>query len=115
MINLKFVKEVYVFSGVTDFRNGIHGLLRIISRDFDLNNIKDCIFIFCNSKRSSIKLLEKDSTGIWIYQKKLDRGKFIFPKTQQNARITVDELKILINGLDFIRIIEKNEKNLDFL
>lgn len=115
MIDLKFVKEVYVFSGATDFRNGIHGLLRIISRDFDLNNISDCIFIFCNSTRSSIKLLEKDSTGIWLYQKKLDRGKFAFPKSEQNARITVDELKILINGLDFIRIIEKSEKNLDFL
>ena len=115
MIDLKFVKEVYVFSGATYFRNGIHGLLRIISRDFDLNNIKDCIFIFCNSTRSSIKLLERDSTGIWLYQKKLDSGNFAFPNTEQNARITVDELKILINGLDFIRIIEKSEKNFDFL
>lgn len=109
MIDLIRIKEVYLFSGVTDFRKGITGLYRIINDSFDANQIKESLFLFCNKKKDSIKIIEVLDTGIWLYQKRLYNGKFIYPELTKDARITPNELKIIISGLDFIHELEYKE------
>ena len=110
MIDLNGIKKVYLFSGATDFRKGMYGLLQMVNLEFDLENINDVIFLFVNSTKTGVKILQKDYTGLWLYYKRLDKGKFVIPNTTTNAIITPDELKIILTGLDFIKLLEKNDK-----
>lgn len=69
MIDLAYIDRVYLFHGVTDFRKGISGLYRLVLDSFQKNDMKNSLFLFCNKKRDSIKILEVLDTGIWLYQK----------------------------------------------
>ena len=109
MIDLAYIDRVYLFHGVTDFRKGISGLYRLVLDSFQKNDMKNSLFLFCNKKRDSIKILEGLDTGIWLYQKRLFGGKFPYPEIDRQAIITPDELKIIISGLDFIQALEKRE------
>ena len=110
MIDLTGIKKVYLFSGVTDFRKGMYSLLQLVKQEFDLENIFDVIFLFTNSTKTGVKILQKDHTGLWLYYKRLDKGKFVIPNTNTNAIITPDELKIILTGLDFIKLLEKSDQ-----
>ncbi|MFI3308024.1 MAG: IS66 family insertion sequence element accessory protein TnpB [Mycoplasmatota bacterium] len=112
MIDLALVNEIYLFSGSTDFRLGTHGLTRKIQVAFSANDLNNTLFVFCSKNKRAIKILEFDSTGVWLYHKKLNNTKLIFPKTGGIASICNEDLKIILNGLDFISKIEgKNDVN----
>ena len=106
MIDLEKINDVYVFSGVTDFRKGISGLTRLVYESFDEGAINNNLYVFCNKNKTSIKILHFEEISIWLYQKRLNVGKFTYPNIDNNCKITKDELRIIISGLDFIKILE---------
>ena len=108
MIDLTKINDVYVFSGVTDFRKGIAGLTRIVLEEFDEATVTNNLYVFCNKTKTSLKILHFEAVSIWLYQKRLNIGKFVYPTIDKNCRITPEELKIIISGLDFINVIENN-------
>ena len=110
MIELNSINRVYVFTGATDFRKGMHGLLKLVTSHFDQDSIYNMMFLFYNKDKTCVKILQRDSTGLWMYQKRLDKGKFMFPDTNTNVMISPDELKIILTGLDFLRILEQNDE-----
>lgn len=113
MIDLTYTRKVYLYSGATDFRKGPLSLASMVKNDFDLDHIEGFLFVFCNSSKTSIKILERERTGFSLYQKKLDKGKFEYPQIQANAEITPDELRILVSGLDFVKILESAGKKIN--
>ncbi len=107
MINLDPIKDIYLFSGVTDFRKGILGLSgAVISAFPNQTDRNDNLYLFCNNKKTQIKILHFDETGIWLYQKRLNKGKFVYPDNQGEHKITKDNLITILEGLNFIQKIE---------
>lgn len=103
MIDISTINKVYVFSGVTDFRYGINALAAIVqSKKNEIPLENHNLYVFCNKKRTHIKILEFDETGIWLYQKKLNNTRFIYPDAMSTNEITKDDLKIILEGLNFI-------------
>lgn len=50
--------HIFLACGATDFRKQISGLVSIVSMQFKLDPFQGtCVFIFCNKKRDSIKVL----------------------------------------------------------
>ena len=45
MIDLTKINDVYVFSGVTDFRKGISGLTRLVYESFDDGAINNNLYV----------------------------------------------------------------------
>lgn len=43
-----------------------------------------------------------------MYYKKLDVGRFIYPESGQMGLISKDDLRILLNGLDFVYRLDVN-------
>ena len=114
MIDLNKINNVYVFSGVTDFRKGITGLTRLVLDSFDEASINNNLYVFCNKDKNSIKILHFENISIWLYQKRLKIGTFTYPRIENNCQITKDELAVIISGLDFIKIIENKGINKTF-
>ena len=102
MIDLSKVNEIYLYTGTTDFRYGIYGLSRLVLNQFQRDEIKHNLYLFCSKSKKCIKILEFEENGVWMYYKKLDVGKYIYPDTGEMGTITNDDLAVLLNGLDFV-------------
>lgn len=114
MIELDNINEIYLYTGSTDFRCGIYGLSRIVLNQFDKDNIKHDLFLFCSKSKKGLKILEFENNGVWMYYKKIDVRKFIYPDSGTMGIISKDELRILLSGLNFIYRIEgKLDKKYD--
>lgn len=114
MIDLNGIKEIYLYAGFTDFRYGIYGLTKLVLQEHERNLIKHNLYIFCSKSKKGLKILEIDENGVWLYYKKLDVGKYIYPDGEGKAQINKENLKVLIKGLDFVYKIEgKTDKKYD--
>ena len=73
MINdlLRSVSTIYIAYGVTDFRKQIHSLCDIVQSKYKLNPYKKEAFIFCNKKRTSIRVLCYDYKCQYINEQKI--------------------------------------------
>lgn len=65
-------KRVFLACGATDMRKSFNGLSAIVEADFDLDPLNGALFVFCNRARTTIKVLEWDGDGFWIYAKSLE-------------------------------------------
>jgi len=106
MLDLTKIEHVYLYPGVTDFRNGLYGLRKLIG-----DEIKEkSIYVFANKALTQIKIIEIEPSAMWLYQKKLNRGKFMFPKVGDKTELTKKEISLIIEGITLINKIETNGK-----
>ena len=95
-------EHIYIACGFTDFRKQIESLSALVSLKFNLDPYTSkCIFIFCNKRKNSIKVLRWDNDGFILLTKKLvDKMKFQWPKDPEGVKdISTQELRWLLEGL----------------
>ena len=94
--------HVYVAYGFTDFRKQAESLVAMVNLQFKLDPYSDnCVFIFCNKRKNSIKVLRYDKNGFVLASKKLlDGMKFQWPKEASEVKeITFQQMEWLLQGL----------------
>lgn len=100
LIDVDKADHIYVVCGPTDMRKSIEGCMGIVSEVYHLDPFSDSLFLFCNKKKTTLKVLHFDVNGFELLTKKLLDGKFQWPKTQDEAKIiTRQELRWLLEGL----------------
>ena len=101
---LKNVDKIYIAYGGTDFRKQIYSLLRLVQDEYEKNPYENAAFIFCNKKKTSIKILAYDRNGFVLAQKVLlnvDKMRFKWPRSEGEMRnITKTQLEWLLSGLE---------------
>ena len=96
-------KHIYLAIGSTDFRKQTRSLVSLVQLHFGKDPfIESSVFIFCNKKRDSIKVLRYDKNGFVLANKKLlEKMKFQWPKdTQMVKEINFKQLEWLLEGLE---------------
>lgn len=94
--------HIYLALGSTDFRKQISSLVSLVHLQFGLDPFcGSSVFIFCNKRKDSIKILRYDKNGFVLVSKKLlDKMKFQWPKTPgQIKEIDPQQVKWLLQGL----------------
>lgn len=105
MIDLTHIEGIYLYSGPTDLRKSIDGLIAIVAQSFDAKDIKHKIFMFSNRAKNRLKIIEVDIDGVWLYQKRLTKDKFRWPKVDHGTMaLSKDELCYLLMGMDITQI-----------
>lgn len=100
MINEIHPDKIYIATGNTDMRNSIDGLAAIIYNDFKLNPYENTLFIFCGRSSKKIKALYWQKDGFLLLYKRLENGKYKWPRNEQEAReITPQQYRWLMEGL----------------
>ena len=104
MIGLE-VKEARVFvrPGATDMRKQINGLVVVIEQQMEANVFEPSLFLFCNGERRILKAVYWDRTGFCLWQKRLEKHRFPWPRNDEQARREIDaeKLRMLLDGIDF--------------
>lgn len=92
-------------------RRGIDGLASIVQQTFQLDPFEDSIFLFCGRKSNRIKALYWDNNGFVVLYKRLEEGKFQWPRIQNEVRdLSRQQLRWLMEGLSIDQ--PKAHKNL---
>ena len=99
--NVKRYSRIYLAYGYTDLRFGIDGLARVVQDHFSLDPFqKGCLFLFCGRRTDRIKGLLREGDGFVLVYKRLEAGRFQWPRTAQEAReITLEQFTWLMQGL----------------
>ena len=93
-------KKVYLAMGFTDLRRGIDGLATIVRFQFKLDPYdKNTLFLFCGRRCDRIKALLWEGDGFLMLTKRLERGRYSWPRTSEDVRaMTTEQFKWLMHG-----------------
>lgn len=93
--------QAYLSLGSTDMRKSINGLSIMVEDCLKLDPFSGQLFVFCNRRRNIIKILYWDKNGFCLWQKRLEKDRFKWPKNEEEVfAISRRELRWLIAGLD---------------
>ena len=94
-------EHVFLACGHTDMRKSIDGLAAIVQQNFKLDPFSKDVFMFCGRRKDRIKALFWDGDGFSLLYKRLDNGKFGWPKSQNDViNISEQQLRWLMEGLE---------------
>ena len=92
--------QVYLVTGYTDLRRSIDGLATIVQARLELNPFSSALFLFCGRRCDRIKGLLWEGDGFLLLYKRLDNGKFQWPRTETEALLlTPQQRRWLLEGL----------------
>lgn len=93
--------SVYLACGATDMRKSIDGLAAIVVHTFDLDLFSNSLFVFCNRGGDRLKILHWDHNGFWLYYRRLERGRFLWPARSEDRTLQISrrQLQWLLDGL----------------
>jgi transposase len=94
-------EHIYVACGHTDMRKSIDGLAACVKQRFQLDPFSNSLFLFCGHHKDRIKALWWDQNGFVLLYKRLESGKFQWPRDASDARdITPQQFRWLMEGLN---------------
>lgn len=87
-----------------DFRKGIDSLAALVQQVLALDPFAGDLFIFRAKRADRVKILAWDGSGICLYHKRLEQGRFRWPPPAKGVvRLTPAQLAMLLEGLDWGR------------
>lgn len=103
MIALTAATRVFVALDPVDLRKSFSGLQGCIQQRLKQDPVSGHVFVFTNRTRSRLKLLVWDGSGLWCCTKRLERGRFQWPRGEGACgQIRPEEFNALVNGLEVI-------------
>jgi transposase len=100
MLALSAGTKVYLAAGHTDLRRSIDGLALLVAAQLEFDPLSGHLFVFCNRRRTIVKVLYWDRNGFCLWQKRLEKEVFRWPHNETNViEVGMRELTWLVEGL----------------
>jgi transposase len=98
-----FTRRVRVFAYVkpADMRKQYDGLYALVVSEMKADPLSGDLFLFTNRRRTRAKVLLWDGTGLCVYQKRLERGRFaqLWRRSDEEMlEMTLSELALFLEG-----------------
>ena len=102
MIALPAGTRIWVAAGVTDMRKGFTGLSATAQTVLEKDPFCGHVFVFRGRRGDLIKVLWWDGDGLCLFAKRLERGRFVWPRAESGAVwLTRAQLSMLLEGIDW--------------
>jgi len=97
--------RVMVATKPVDFRKGAEGLAALVRETMQVDPFDGAIYVFRAKRADRIKLVFWDGTGVCLFAKRLEDGKFRWPKIEDGViRLSAAQFSALLEGLDWKRV-----------
>ena len=94
--------RVWLATGVTAMRRGMNGLSLQVQQGLGRDPHSGDLYIFRGRRGGLIKVLWHDGSGLSLYAKRLERGRFIRPSPADGVvAITPAQLGYMLEGIDW--------------
>jgi transposase len=96
--------RIWIAAGVTDMRRGFDGLSGQVQTVLNEQPFSGHVFAFRGRRGDIVKLLWWDGDGLCLFSKRLERGRFIWPKADSGTvSLSRAQLSMLLEGIDWRR------------
>jgi len=90
-----------------DLRKGFDGLYGVVQGGLGRDPLSGDLFLFVNRERTRAKVLFWDGTGLCLYQKRLERGRFAClwrgrDAATRGVALTPSELALFLEGCTLV-------------
>ena len=94
--------RIWVAAGVTDMRRGFDGLAALVQQQLGHDPFGGALFVFRGRRGHLLKILAWDGQGLVLYAKRLERGRFTWPRAKDGVvSLTPAQLSMLTEGIDW--------------
>jgi transposase len=93
--------RVFAYAKPADMRKHYDGLYALVVSEMKADPLSGDLFLFTNRRRTRAKALLWDGTGLCIYQKRLERGRFALlwrRSDEEMFEMTLSELALFFEG-----------------
>ena len=102
MISVPGGTQIWIAAGVTDLRRGFTGLSATVQTVLQENPFSGDVFVFRGRRGDLIKLLWWDGDGLCLFAKRLERGRFVWPRAEEGVVVlSRAQLSMLLEGIDW--------------
>jgi transposase len=106
MMQLAPGTKVWLACRPTDLRKGFNGLTAEVKNVLFADPFSGHLFVFQGKRGDYVKILYWDGTGLCLYAKRLELGRFVWPPViDERMRLTPAQLALLIEGIDWRRTV----------
>ena len=101
MLSVSGTTRVLVATVPVDLRGSFNRLYSLVVEQLKENPLSGHLFVFTNRRHNRLKVLYWDGSGLWVCAKRLERGQFTWPVSQQGqVSLRCEEFSALIHGLE---------------
>ncbi|MEN8164709.1 MAG: IS66 family insertion sequence element accessory protein TnpB [Acidobacteriota bacterium] len=93
--------RVFAYTLPTDMRKGFDGLFGMVKSHLDQDPLSGDLFLFVARNRRRAKVLLWDGTGLCLYAKRIEKGKFAklwAGEDVTDIELTMSELQLFLEG-----------------
>lgn len=98
MLTLPLGTRVLVCREPIDMRRSFDGLEAAVRERLREDPLSGALFVFWNRRRDRLKILSFDGTGLWIWYKRLEQGRFEVPVT--GREMSAADLLLVLEGIE---------------
>jgi len=102
MKSISSFDALYIHRVPVDMRKSINGLSVIVQEEMKLDLKSSSLFIFCNKRRTHMKILYFDNSGFALWFKRLEESKFPWPRKLEEdvIKIHLKDMRLLLDGIN---------------
>jgi transposase len=97
--------SVYAYTGPVDMRRSFDGLSALVEQGMGRDPLCGDLFLFVSRNRRRAKVLLWDGTGLCVYAKRLESGRFtsLWVSAETGPfRMTMTELQLFLEGTELL-------------
>ena len=98
--------RVFAYTEPADLRKGFDGLYGMVTGELGRDPLSGECYLFVNRRRTRAKVLVWDGTGLCIFQKRLEQGRFASlwdrKRRHQALELTTGELNLFLEGSELV-------------
>jgi transposase len=94
--------RIYMALAPVDMRKGFDGLSMVVQDLLKKDPFRGHLFIFRGKRADLVKILMWDGTGLCLFAKRLERGRFVWAATKDGEVVlTPAQLSMLLEDIDW--------------
>lgn len=95
--------QIHLYCGITDMRKSINTLAVMVQDVLDMEPTNGHLFLFRGRDGTKLKALYYADHSFTLWYRRLDKGKFIFPRnTQGHLELTQEHFNWLLSSNKFV-------------
>ena len=105
MIGSTLGRRVYAYGGPVDMRKGYDGLSAVVREGLGRDPLSGDLYLFVSRNRIRAKVLLWDGTGLCVYAKRLEKGRFAClwrARGDEVLELSASELQLFLEGCTLV-------------
>ncbi|MFZ5785805.1 MAG: IS66 family insertion sequence element accessory protein TnpB [Acidobacteriota bacterium] len=98
MIGSTRAVRVFAYAQPADMRKGFDGLYGLVKEHLEADPLSGDLYLFVAANRRRAKVLLWDGTGLCLYAKRLEKGRFARVWGEDSLELTMAELQLFLEG-----------------